>query len=152
MFPHKLKTGKPIDFLSSMKAYIIKNYDSTCFDQKVESFLSEVQQNRNVVCNFNDFSKNMDTLKTNKEILLQYINELNLIKSKMTFGKEDYCVKIEFQWKDTFKANNWSSYNIALEYYSNLFNLAVIYFNIAKLTAAEAAGDDAKLKESITDE
>ena len=101
MFPHKLKTGKPIDFLSCMKAYIIKNYDSTCFDQKVESFLSEVQQNRNVVCNFNDFSKNMDTLKTNKEILLQYINELNLIKSKMTFGKEDYCVKIEFQWKET---------------------------------------------------
>ena len=149
MFPHKLKTGKPIDLLSSMKAYIIKNYDSTCFDQKVETFLTEVQQNRNVVCNFNDFSKNMDTLKTNKEILLQYINELNLIKSKMTFGKEDYCVKIEFQWKDTFKSNNWSSFNIALEYYSNLFNLAVIYFNIAKLTAAEAAGDDAKLKESI---
>lgn len=67
----------------------------------------------------------------------------------MTFGKENYCVKIEFQWKDTFKGNNWSSYSISLEFYSNVFNLAVMYYLIGKLTTAEASGDDAKLKESI---
>lgn len=67
----------------------------------------------------------------------------------MTFGKENYCVKIDFQWKDTFKGSNWSSYNISLEFYSNVFNLAVMYYLIAKLTTSEAGGDDAKLKESI---
>ena len=122
MIPNKLKDAKPLDLISTIKAYIMKNYDASSFDQKVETFLSEVQQNRNVVSTMATITQNLDTLKTNKEILLQYLNQLNTIKGKMTFGQENFCVQIEFQWKDIFKNKSYSSYSINFEYYNVMFN------------------------------
>ena len=149
MIPNRLKEARPLDLISVIKAYIMRNYDASCFDQKVETFLSEVQQNRNVISQMGTMNQNLDTLKTNKEILLQYINQLNLIKGKMTFGKEDFCVKIEFQWKDVFKAKTWSSYNINFEFYNSLFNLAMIYYIMGFLITKECGDDEERLKESV---
>ena len=36
----------------------------------------------------------------------------------MNFGKEDHCIKIEFEWRDIFKGSKWKSYNINFEYYN----------------------------------
>ena len=37
----------------------------------------------------------------------------------MNFGKEDHCIKIEFEWKDVLKNSKWKSYNINFEYFCN---------------------------------
>lgn len=110
---------------------------------------------------------NKDKLKENKEFLTQYLVQLNQLKSKMTFGNEEHSIKIEFQWNDTMKDSKWVSTNIAMEYYSCVFNLAVIYFNLGELVSKEGCSyvnpgkdvkgrdceivekvDEAKLKES----
>ena len=116
MIPNKLKDAKPLDLISVIKAYIMRNYDASSFDQKVETFLSEVQQNRNVVSTMATVKQNLDTLKTNKEILLQYLNQLNILKGKMTFGQENFCVKIEFQWKDVLKINHGHHIQLILNF------------------------------------
>ena len=149
MIPNKLKDAKPLDLISTIKAYIMRNYDASSFDQKVETFLSEVQQNRNVVSTMATMTQNLDTLKTNKEILLQYLNQLNTIKGKMTFGRETFCVQIEFQWKDIFKNKAWSSYSINFEYYNVMFNLAMIYCIMGILITNECGDDEERLKESV---
>jgi hypothetical protein len=149
MIPNKLKDAKPLDLISTIKAYIMKNYDASSFDQKVETFLSEVQQNRNVVSTMATITQNLDTLKTNKEILLQYLNQLNTIKGKMTFGQENFCVQIEFQWKDIFKNKSYSSYSINFEYYNVMFNLAMIYCIMGILITNECGDDEERLKESV---
>ena len=149
MIPNKLKDAKPLDLISTIKAYIMKNYDASSFDQKVETFLSEVQQNRNVVSTMATMTQNLDTLKTNKEILLQYLNQLNTIKGKMTFGQENFCVQIEFQWKDIFKNKSYSSYSINFEYYNVMFNLAMIYCIMGILITNECGDDEERLKESV---
>ena len=149
MIPNKLKDAKPLDLISTIKAYIMKNYDASSFDQKVETFLSEVQQNRNVVSTMATMTQNLDTLKTNKEILLQYLNQLNTIKGKMTFGQENFCVQIEFQWKDIFKNKSYSSYSINFEYYNVMFNLAMMYCIMGILITNECGDDEERLKESV---
>ena len=65
----------------------------------------------------------------------------------MNFGKDDFSIKIEFSWKDVAKNDFWTSHNINHEYYSNLFNLATLYFNLAN--SIKESDDELKLKESI---
>jgi hypothetical protein len=65
----------------------------------------------------------------------------------MNFGKEDLCIKIEFSWKDALKNDNWSSYNINFEYFSNLFNLGVCYYNLG--LSIPITEDEGRLRESI---
>ena len=149
MIPNRLKEAKPVDLISVIKAYIMRNYDASSFDQKVETFLSEVQQNRNVISTMGGMNQNLDTLKTNKEILLQYLNQLNTIKGKMTFGRENYCVQVEFQWKDIFKNKIWSSYSINFEFYNVMFNLAMIYCIMGIMITNECGDDEERLKESV---
>ena len=150
MLTGKLKSAVIIDLVSQIKNHIISNYDAASFTPSVEKFLAECQQNRNVISDLGDVKQNLDSLKSNRQICLHYLSQLNLLKSKMSFGKEKLAVHIEFNWKDTFKNNNWKSMNINFEIYNVMFNLANIYLNIAKIESYEAAGnDDAKLKEAI---
>ena len=150
MISGKLKSAVLIDIVSQIKNYIISNYDASSFTPSVEKFLAEVQQNRNVISDLGDVKQNLDTLKSNRQICLQYLTQLNLLKSKMSFGKEKIAVHLDFTWKDTLKNSNFSSMNINFEIYNVMFNLATIYLNIARMESVEAAGtDDVKLKEAI---
>ena len=150
MISGKLKSAVLIDIVTQIKNYIISNYDASSFTPAVEKFLAEVQQNRNVISDLGEMKQTLDSLKSNRQICLQYLQQLNLLKSKMSFGKEKIAVHLEFNWKDTLKNSNCKSMNINFEIYNVLFNLATIYLNIARMESVEAAGtDDAKLKEAI---
>ena len=149
MISGKLKSAVSIDIISQIKNYIISNYDASSFTPAVEKFLGEVQQNRNVISDLGETKQNLDSLKSNRQICIQYINQLNLLKSKMSFGKDKLAVHLGFMWKDTLKNSNCNSMNINFELYNVMFNLATIYLNIAKIESVEAAGDDARLKEAI---
>ena len=150
MISGKLKSAVLIDIVTQIKNYIISNYDASSFTPAVEKFLAEVQQNRNVISDLGEMKQTLDALKSNRQICLQYLQQLNLLKSKMSFGKEKIAVHLEFNWKDTLKNSNCKSMNINFEIYNVLFNLATIYLNIARMESVEAAGtDDAKLKEAI---
>jgi hypothetical protein len=74
-----------------------------------------------------------DSLKSTKSMLIAYLQIINLVKSKVNFGKESFSIKIEFAWKDTIKNEFYYSNNIAFEYYSVMFNLATIHCFIVKL-------------------
>ena len=67
----------------------------------------------------------------------------------MNFGKEDHCIKIEFEWRDVLKNSKWKSYNINFEYFNCLYSLATIYYILGNLSTEEAGNDESKLKESI---
>ena len=149
MISSKLKSAVAIDIVTQIKNYIIGNYDANSFTPTVEKFLAEVQQNRNVISDMGETKLNLDTLKSNRQICIQYISQINLLKSKMSFGKESIAVHLGFQWKDTLKNKICSSMNINFELYNVMFNLAMIYLNIAKMESIEAGTDDSRLKEAI---
>ena len=149
MISGKLKSAVAIDIISQIKNYIIGNYDASSFTPTVEKFLGEVQQNRNVISDLGEVKQNLDTLKSNKQICMHYLSQLNLLKSKMSFGNEKIAVHLNFTWKDTLKNSNCSSMNINFEIYNVMFNLATIYLNIGRMESVEAANDDSKLKEAI---
>ena len=144
-----LKSAKVLDILTQIKNYIVSNYDASCFNATVEKFLTECQQNRNVISTLGDTKQTIDSLKSNRQILIQYINQLNLLKTKMSFGKDKFAIHLEWTWRDTLKNSNWSSFNISFEIYNVLYDLAITYYNIGRVEAAEAGDDDAKLKEAI---
>ena len=149
MISGKLKSAKAIDIISQIKSYIISNYDANSFTPTVEKFLAEVQQNRNVISDLGEVKQNLDNLKSNKQICMQYISQLNLLKSKMSFGQDKLAVHLGFVWQDTLKNNNFNSMNINFELYNVMFNLATIYLNIGRMESIEAGNDDARLKEAI---
>ena len=149
MLSDKLKSAQPIDFIMPMKNYIIKNYDENSYSGKVQKFLGEVQQNRNVISGLGEMKQDLDSLKSKRQIVLDYLNQLNILKSKMTFGNEPTSVKLDFQWRDTFKKINVRSVNIHFEFYNVMFNLAKIYFNIGKLESINAENDENRLKFSL---
>ncbi len=72
---------------------------------------------------------------------------MNVIKSKMNFGKDEFSIKVEFGWRDNIKNDMWYSYNINHEHYTNLFNLATLYYCMG--AAISISDDDVKLKEAI---
>ena len=82
MISPKLKSAVLIDIVSQIKNYIIGNYDASSFTPGVEKFLAEVQQNRNVISDLGEVKQTLDTLKSNRQICLQYLQQLNLLKSK----------------------------------------------------------------------
>ena len=149
MISGKLKSAVSIDIISQIKNYIISNYDASSFTPAVEKFLGEVQQNRNVISDLGEVKQNLDSLKSNRQICMQYLSQLNLLKSKMSFGKDKLAVHLGFMWKDTLKNSNCNSMNINFEFYNVMFNLATIFLNIGRIESVEAAGDDNRLKEAI---
>lgn len=147
MLIEKYKISKSIEFEKVLKSYILKNYDINSYSS-VEPFILEMQQNRNVIINLNDIDKKYDSLKKHKEIIVQYLTMLNQLKTKVSFGKDSFSLKVEFSWKDVLKNDFYGSYNVNMEYYSNLFNLAVIYYNLG-YSINPAVEEESKVKEGI---
>ena len=112
MISGKLKSATSIDIISQIKNYIISNYDAASFTPTVEKFLGEVQQNRNVISDLGEVKQTLDSLKSNRQICMHYISQLNLLKSKMSFGQDKLAVHLGFVWKDTLKNSNFNSMNI----------------------------------------
>jgi hypothetical protein len=86
-------------------------------------------------------------MKTVKEHLINYLTMLNVIKSKMNFGKDDFSIKVDFAWRDVIKNDFWYSNNVNFEYYSSLFNLAIAYSCLG--SSILSSDDEVKLKEGI---
>ena len=149
MISGKLKSATSIDIISQIKNYIISNYDAASFTPTVEKFLGEVQQNRNVISDLGEVKQTLDSLKSNKQICMHYISQLNLLKSKMSFGQDKLAVHLGFVWRDTLKNSNFNSMNINFELYNVMFNLATVYLNIGRMESVEAGNDDSRLKEAI---
>jgi hypothetical protein len=114
----------------------------------VEGFIKETCQNRNIILSLEGNEKTVDSLKVMKENLVNYLKMLNVLKSKINFGNDKYSLKVEFGWRDVLKDSFYYSYNINLEYFSVLFNLAICY-NCLGNAVAEKGDDDNLLKEAI---
>jgi hypothetical protein len=95
-----------------------------------------------------DMEKTYESLKKSRDNIVTYINMLNVLRSKINFGKDNYSLAIEFGWKDTLKNDFYYSYNVNLEYFSLLFNLAVCY-NLLGNCLSSKTDDDGLLKEGI---
>ncbi len=65
----------------------------------------------------------------------------------MNFGKDDFAVRIDFSWKDTLKNDYWTSSNLNFEYFSNVFNLATLYYCLGN--SIPITENELKLKEAI---
>ena len=138
MFITKTKKTKAIDMDSKLKEYVIKNYDNESLTEKLKSYFGDLTQNRNVISQMGEVQDAVDQIKQNVYIITSYINQILLIKQKMSFGKEDYSCKIEFTWNDTIKGSSWHSFNIWFEIYNAIFNLAVSYYCLGTGLAKEA--------------
>ena len=128
MQPLIIKKTKQLDLVACFKEYVIKNLDASYLTDKLKKFFGEVNQNRAVISNMKHTSTNISELKQHANIVNHYINQLNLLKTKMTFGKESYSCKIEFIWCDTIKKSKYESFNIYFEIYNSMFNLASLYY------------------------
>ena len=102
MQPILLKTTKPINYEGKLKDYMIKNFEAGNLPDEVQNFLIDLQQNHSVISTMEKVAQNLDSLRVNKDIVLNYINQINLLKQKMSFGKEPFSVKIEFIWLDIY--------------------------------------------------
>jgi len=114
----------------------------------METFVKELTVTRNKIINPATIEATYMNLKDLKDSIISYLNMLNFIKSKISFGNDKFSVSIEFIWRDTVKDSNISSYNIAYEIYCVLYNLAVCNNLIANLTNPDN-DEEIKLKESI---
>jgi hypothetical protein len=99
------------------------------------------------VIGLSELAKTLESMKSYKETIITYLNMLNALKSKINFGKDEYSLKIEFGWKDVLKNEFYYSYNVNMDYYSALFNLAVLYNLMGTFYIGN--DDDTKLKEGI---
>lgn len=75
---------------------------------------------------------------------------LSVLKKKITFGNDDLSLKIDFSWDDVLTGKFTSFNNINFEYYSCLFNLAILYNLMGESKKNSSACDDLEIiKESI---
>ena len=149
MEPIKLKACKSLDLDSKLKAYVIKTFDEQSLNEELSNFFSTITQNQGVISKMPDMKLSLDSLRQNRTIVIAYLNQLAMLKEKMTFGKENYSCKIEFTWRDTIKDSKWSSYNIYFEYYNVMFNLATIYYLMGVEIRKTSEKDRDKMKEAV---
>ena len=128
MLTMKLKKCKSLDIDSKLKEYLIKNSDKSNLSDSIKDYFSQISQNREVMVKMDECSKNPDLIKENIKIITIYINQLNLLRKKMTFGKEKFSCKIEFNWTDTVKNAVAKSLLIEFEICNAMYNLATFYF------------------------
>ena len=155
MFTFKFKQGFPLEFDKRMKSYLDKNYgtkniflflDSDSY-KKIEPFIIELNQNRNVLVKILESDRSFENLKMFREISINYLLQINQLKNKINFGKDSYSLKIDFTWKDTLTEEKNVSNSIHFEYYSVFFNLALINFEMGKYLYF--SDDELKLKEAV---
>ena len=82
-----------------------------------------------------------------RDTAVNYLQMLNQVKNKINFGRDAYALKIDFAWKDTLVDDKYTSNSIHFEYYSVLFNIGIVYFEMGK--SSMASGDDLKFKEGV---
>jgi len=70
-----------------------------------------------------------------------------MLKNKINFGKDNYSLKLDFAWKDTLTDEKFISNTIHFEYFSAMFNLGIVYFDMGK--AYYFSDEDLKLKDGI---
>ena len=132
----KLKVCKGIDIDSRLKDFLIKNNDKSSLTDPIKEFFANLAQNRNVMAKMGENTKTPEQIKENITIITSYVNQINQLRKKMTFGKEQFSCKMEFVWSDTIKGSNFKSLNIVFEICNALYNLATLYFiegtNISK--------------------
>ena len=143
----KLKKCKSIDIDSKLKEYLIKNSEKSSLTDSIKDFFSQVGQNREVMVKMDDSKKEPEHIKENIKIITSYINQINLLRKKMTFGKEKYSCKIEFNWTDTVKGSNCKSVFIEFEICNAMYNLATYYF----YEGLYLASTDSAKKETLKD-
>ena len=124
----KLKKCKGIDVDSKLKEFLIKNSDKSNLTDSIKAFFSTMSQNRDVMTKMEENKKTPEQIKENINIITSYINQINLLRKKMTFGKEKYSCKMEFTWTDTIKGSFFKSFDIEFELCNAMYNLATFYF------------------------
>lgn len=114
----------------------------------MNDFIKELTILRTKISNPNKIKSAFEELKELKTSLISYLNMLNFLKSKITFGSDQFSLKIDFTWNDVIKDSNITSNNINYEIYCNLFNLAICNNHIAKNLDPNFE-DEIKMKEAI---
>ena len=125
----KLKKLKAIDLDSKFKEYIIKNSDKNNVTDSLKEYFAQLSQNRDVMVKMEETKKTQEKMSEFIKITTSYINQMNLIRKKMTFGKEKYSCKMDFIWSDTIKSSSVKSHLIEFEICNAAFNLASLYYN-----------------------
>lgn len=82
-----------------------------------------------------------------RDISVNYLIMMNSLKNKINFGKDNYSLKLDFAWKDTLTDEKFISNSIHFEYYSVLFNLGLVYFEMGK--HYYFIEDELKLKDGV---
>ena len=127
----KLKKCKALDLDSKFKEYFIKSDDKSNMTDSLKEFFSQMSQNRIVMTKMEDIQeicKAPEQFKKNISIITFYINQINLIRKKIIFGKEKFCCKIDFAWSDTIKGSTIKSNFIEFELCNSIYNLATLYY------------------------
>ena len=124
----KLKNTKGVDIDSKLKEFLIKNNDKSSLTDSIKEFFANLAQNRNVMAKMGDNKKTPEQIKENITIITSYVNQINQLRKKITFGKEQHSFKMEFTWFDTIKNVNCKSFDIIFELCNAIYNLATFYF------------------------
>lgn len=82
-----------------------------------------------------------------RDTSVNYLTMINMLKNKINFGKDTYSLKIDFAWKDTLTDEKFVSNSIHFEYFSVMFNLGIVYFEMGK--AFYFSEEDLKLKDGV---
>lgn len=82
-----------------------------------------------------------------RDTSVNYLTMINSLRNKINFGKDNYSLKLDFAWKDTSSDEKFVSNSIHFEYFSVMFNLGIIYFEMGK--ANYFSEEDLKLKEGV---
>lgn len=149
MQPTNLKITTNIDLYKKLEEHVFQSYNCGVLSDSVEHFFRDIKQNRDVICKLSKNNISIEKLEQHKSVLTTYINEILTLRSKMTFGKQDYSCKVKFIWTDTICFKEWKSYNIYFELYNCLYNLAVIYYCLGNHLGNTAKGDKMKLKMAV---
>lgn len=78
---------------------------------------------------------------------VNYLQKLNMIRNKINFGRDAYSLTIDFAWRDTLMDEKYTSNSVHFEYYSVLFNVGIVYFEMGK--SSYLSDDDLKYKEGV---
>ena len=131
MIPIKIKKCKPIDIDSKLKEYLIKNGGKNSLTDALNDYFAQMAQNRGVMTkmlDINEMNKDPKQIKEGIAILISYINQLNFLRKKITFGNEQFSCKIDFIWSDNIKSNTIKSNQVEFELCNSTYNLATLYY------------------------
>ena len=149
MQPINFKTTKPLDYSITLRTYMIQNYDVQSVSDSLKEYFSSLTQTQNVMSKILRNKLDLGALKEYKSILVEYINQISIIKEKVPFGPQDKFCRTEFVWTDVIHGKRWVSYNVEFEYYNLLYNLATLYFLMGIMIGKEAKEKVNECKEAM---